>query len=169
MKLMLEQIQIVEGFATVDLSGQANDGDWVSLRLYKHLMVKFHSSVGTAGQDPTLTIEQATGVDGSGAKPLNFGTIYTKQAATDLTGTGNWTKVTQTPADTYTQEDAAEQALIWVVELDVSELDVNNSFSAVRGRVADVGANEQLGYLEYILSEPRYARSADSMESAIVD
>ena len=169
MKLILEQAQIVQGFAPVDLSGQANDGDWVSMRLYKHVVIKFHAGVGTAGDDPTLSIEQATDVSGAGAKALDFTTIHVKQAAVDLTGVGKWTKVTQALANTYTQADAAEQGLIWIIEFDVSQLDVNNSFSAVRGRVADVGINAQLGYLEYILSEPRYAQSADSMESAIVD
>jgi len=164
---ILEQLQIVEGFMPVDLQDGANTGDYVSLANYKHVAVVFMSTVGTAGDDPTLTIVQATDVAAGGAKALNFTTIYRKQAAASLASTGAWTKTTQTAANTYTNVTAAEQDLIWVVEFDADELDVDNGFCCIMASVADVGGNAQLGTMFYLLSEPRYAAAPESMLSAL--
>lgn len=169
MTLLVDTMQIAEGFPTVDLSSGANDGDWVSLKDYRHIAIIFRSGVGTAGQDPTLTIEQAQDVAGTGAKGLNFDTIYRKQAATDLSAVGAFTKTEQTAASTYTDADAAEQSVLWIVEFDVAELDINNGFDVIRATIADVGANAQPGDLLYILSQPRYAHSAENMPSALAD
>ncbi len=162
-------MQFIEGFPTVDLSSGANDGDWVSLKNWGHIAVVFRSGVGTAGQDPTLTIEQAQDVAGTGAKPLNFTTIHRKQAATDLSAVGAFTKTEQTAANTYTNLTAAEESLIWIVEFDTAELDINNGFDVIRATIADVGAAAQPGDLLYILSQPRYAHAAEDMPSALVD
>ncbi len=169
MTLLVDTMQFVEGFPTVDLSSGANNGDWVSLKDWGHIAIIFRSGVGTAGQDPTLTIEQAQDVAGTGAKALDFTTIYRKQGATDLSAVGAFTKTEQAAANTYTNLTAAEEALIWVVEFDTPELDSNNGFDCIRATIADVGANAQPGDLLYILSQPRYAHSAENMPSALVD
>ena len=85
--LFLEQAQIVEAFPAADLSAAASTGDWVSLRNYRHVAVVFHSEPGTAADDPTITIQQATDNAASGAKSLTFTTLYSKQAATSLAST----------------------------------------------------------------------------------
>lgn len=167
MPLLLENAQLVEGWPIVDLKTGANTGDWVSLKNYKHVAIVFISSVGTNGDDPTLTVNQATTVAGGSSKALTFTTICRKQAATDLSGTGTWTVTTQAAANTYTQTDAAEQDLIWVVEFDSDQLDVDNGFVCVNATVADIGANAQLGYLLYILTEPRYPAGVANMLTAI--
>jgi len=167
--MLLERVNIVEGFPPVDLSTAANNGDWISLKNYRSVVVLFHSGVGTNGQDPTLTIEQAKDVSGTGVKALNFTTIYRKQAATDLSGTAKWTKTTQAAANTYTNTDAAEQSALWAVEFSAADLDVANGFDCIRATVADVGANAQPGSLHYILADPRYASAPEDMASAIAD
>ncbi len=170
MTLGLEQRQVVIGFGPVDLQTAANSGDWVSLKNYKHVEIHFVSAVGTAGDDPTLTLGQATAVAGTGDKALAvIDTVYRKQAATDLTGTGQWTKATQTAAATYTDTDSAEEFAHWVVHVDADELDVDNDFDCIRATVADVGSNAQLGVLWYELSEPRFPAAPENMLSAIVD
>ena len=169
MTMLLERLNIIEGVPPVDLSVGANNGDWVSLKNYNRIAIVFVSGVGTAGDDPTVTIQQAQDVAGAGAKALNFTTIYSKQAATDLSGTGTWTKTTQTAANTYTNATAAEQALIWAVELQATDLDVDNAFDCVRATVADVGVNAQSGYLFYLLGEPAHALAPENMLSAIAD
>jgi hypothetical protein len=60
--------------------------------------VLFHKGIGTAGDDPTLTILQGTDVAFGTNKALNFTTIYTKQDLTQLSDVGQWTKVTQAAA-----------------------------------------------------------------------
>ena len=169
MMRLLEQITIVEGFPTVDLQTGANNGDYVSLKQWRKCVVVFTSGVGTASDDPTLTIQQAKDVSGGSVKALNFTTIYRKQAATDLSSTGQWTKTAQTAANTYTEVTAAEQSLIWAVEFDADELDVANGFDCLRATVADIGSNAQPGSLQYILGDPRHPSKPEGMLSALAD
>ena len=161
-----QRFNIIEGFPCVDLQTAANNGDWVSFKQYNHIAIVFVSGVGTAGDDPTLTVVQATSAAGAGGKALNFTDIMIKQAATSLAGTGSFTHTTQAAANTYTSATAAEQSLIWVVEFDASDLDSDNGFIFLRATVADVGGNAQPGYLFYVGCEPHNAE--DLLDSALV-
>jgi hypothetical protein len=162
---LLDRAQIVAGFVPVDMQTAANNGDWVSLKNYNHATIVLFKAAGTAGDDPTITVQQATDVAGTGAKGLNFTRVFTKQGA--QTGIGTFTEVTQSAASTYTHTDGAENQALWVIEIDGPDLDVNGGFDCIRANVADVGGNAQLGCLLYILTEPRYGQS--TMPSAIVD
>ena len=165
--LFLEQAQIVEAFPAADLSAAAQTGDWVSLSNYRHIAVVFHSEPGTAGDDPTITIQQAQDNAAAGAKALNFTTLYSKQAATNLAGTGQWTKVTQAASNTYDNNTSAEQDLIWVVEFDAEDLDFENGFEHLNISVNDVGTTAQLGYAYYVLTQPGIETKPESMISAL--
>jgi hypothetical protein len=162
---LVEVSQIVSGIIPVDLSGGANAGDWVSMKGYGHIAVVLFKAAGTAGDDPTLTIEQATAVAGTGNKALNFTDIYAKQGT--LTSVGTFTKTTQSAANTYTDATSAEIQAIWVVEFDAEDLDVSGGFDCVQAAVGDVGTNAQIGCLLYVLTDPRYPQATP--ESAIVD
>lgn len=164
MKSLIEQGQVVAGFVPVNLATAANNGDYVSLKHYGHVAIVLFKAAGAAGEDPTLTIQQATAVAGTGAKALNFTTIHVKQGA-DLAAIGTFTKVTQAAANTYTDTDSAEAQAIWIVEFDVEDLDVAGGFDCVQAAVGDVGTTAQVGAVLYILTEPRYTPPP----SAIVD
>lgn len=165
--LILEQMQIVESFPVVDLQAGANTGDWVNLANFKHAAVVFGSGVGTAGDDPTLTLQQATSAAGAGAKALNFTTIFRKQAATSLAGVAAWTRTTQAAANTYTNATSAEEDALWVVEFDTDQLDADGGFCFVQASVADVGNNAQPGFCLWLLSEPRYPAAPENAVSAL--
>jgi hypothetical protein len=170
MGLLLEHHQLVEGFPAVDLSAGANNGDYVSLKNYKHVSIVFASGIGTAGQDPTVVVQQAQDVAGTGVKALNINAskVFKKQAPTSLASTGQWSDASAgVTANSWTDAEAAEQSLLLVIEFDADELDVDNGFDCIRATIADVGANAQPGYLLYILSEPRYASRPTQMPSAI--
>ena len=77
MAIRIEDVNIVSGVVPVDLSSGDNDGDWINLHKYGSVMIVFFKGAGTAGQDPTLTLEQAKDVAGLDAKGLNFDTIHT--------------------------------------------------------------------------------------------
>jgi hypothetical protein len=162
------KVDIVEGFPAVDLSAGANSGDYISLKNAERVTVVFVSGVGTAGDDPTLTLQQAQDVAGTGAKDFDFTNIYTKQAAVSLAAVTAWTKVTQAAANTYTNATAAEQSLIWAVEIDPNELDVENGFDCIRATVADVGNNAQPGYMFYMI-EPSYKCGPTNTNGYITD
>lgn len=163
-KLLADELQIAAGFVPVNMASGANDGDWVSMKFYRHLTVVLFKGAGTAGEDPTITMEQATAVAGTSAKALTFTTIYKKQGA-DLFTIGQFTKVTQAAAATYTDGTLAEEQAIVLIEFNAEDLDVEGGFDCVRARVADVGNSSQIGGLLYILSGPRYTPP----QSAIVD
>lgn len=163
--LLIENNQIVAGFVPVDMSAGANNGDWVSMKNFSHIAIVFIKAAGTAGDDPTLTINQAKDVSGTDSKALNFTNLHVKQGT--LSGIGEFTKITQAEGNTYTEATSAEKQAVWVVEFDVMDLDINNGFDCVQAAVADIGNNAQLGCVLYILSQPRSAGSP--LISAITD
>jgi len=94
-------------------------------------------------------------------------TVYQKQAATDLTAVGQWTKVTQAAVATYTNGTLAEQAALLAIEVLASDL--SSGFAFVSINVDDPGVgNAQLMCVLAILTEPRYGVKAADMPSAIV-
>lgn len=153
--LFVEQAQIVAGFVPVNLATAANAGDWVSMKGFSRCTVVFFAAAGTAGDDPTLTIEQATAVAGTGNKALNFTRLDVKQGA-DLAAIGAFTAVTQSAANTYTEATSAEAQKIWVVDIKADDLDADNGFDCIQASISDVGSNAQLGCLLYILWGARY-------------
>lgn len=165
MARMIDGLQICAGFDPVNMATAANSGDWVSLKDYESCLVVFYKGAGTAGDDPTLTLEQATAAAGTGAKALNFTRIYHKQGT--LTSVAQFTEVTQAAANTYTDATSAEIAAIWAVEVKADDLDVGGGFYFIRASVADIGANAQLGAVLYILGKPRYGDAPASLPTAI--
>ncbi len=154
---LIENSQIVAGFVPLDLQTQ-RDGDWVRLRDFNHLTIVFYKGAGTAGDDATVTLQQALDNSGTGAKALTFTEIWRKQAS-DVQTVGQFTKTTQSAANTFTNTNAAGQA-IWALEIDADMVDVDNGFQYVRLTLNDVGTNAQLGCVLYILTEPRFADAA---------
>ena len=160
-------INIVSGFVPVDMSGGANEGDYVNLTNYKSVIVVLFKAVGTAGDDPTLTLTQATAADGTGAKALEIIDVaFTKQDSL-LSGVADYTKVTQTAASTLTDATSAEDQAIWQVEVQATELDLANGFTFLKCGVADVGTNAQIGCAFYIMGEPRLEASPENLVTAI--
>lgn len=162
----LEKCQIVAGGVPIALNTAGITGDVVSMKNYGRCAIVFFAAAGTAGDDPTLTVEQCKSVAASSAKALNFTRVDTKQGAA-LTAIGQFTKVTQSAGNTYTDGDAAEEQKIWVVDVKAEDLDADNGYDCIRASIGDVGTNAQLGCLLYLLHEPRYA--AEPLPSAIVD
>ena len=149
------------------MASGANTSDWVSLEVYRRCTIIFYSAVGTAADDATVTVLQASTNTGTGSKAVNFTDIYEKEGATALSGVAQFTKQTQTAANTYVSTTGAENEQLIVIEIDATDLDVANSFTHIQANVADVGTNSQIGCVLYILSEPRYGAKASSMPSAI--
>lgn len=172
MQALGKLFDIVEGFPCVDLQTGANNGDYVSLENAGHVCIVFISGVGTAGDDPTLVIQQATSNAGGGVKDLDFIEnpiqVWKKQAATSLASTSVWSDATgDTTGNDWTEATSAEQSAIWIAEFDADQLDVDGGFDHIRATVADIGSNAQPGYLCYILTELRYADAPDSLVSPL--
>jgi len=174
---LTEKLQIVLGFKPVDMSSGANNSDRVCMKNFGRCAVVFIKAVGTAGDDPTLSFKQSKDVGGTSEKALAVTRIDKKQAATDLTAVGTFTKSTSDTAatndsfnttnGTWTNSDLAEQAAIVVADIRAEDLDFANGFDCIACNIADVGTNAQLGTLIFVLSEPRVQSSP--LPSAIVD
>lgn len=165
MNLFVEANQIVSAILPVDASAAANNGDWVSLKNYQRCTVILFKAAGTAGDDPVITLKQATDVSGSGAKELNFTRLDVKKGT--LTSVGVFTAVTQAAANTYTDDTSAEAQGIFVIDVTSEMLDRSNGFDCVQLSIPDVGTNAQLLCGLYILSDGRYAKTGGV--SAIID
>ncbi len=155
-KLGAELMQVCCGFVPVNLATAANPGDWMSMKNYERCTIVFFGAAGTAGDDPTLTLEQATTVSGGSAKALNFTRIDMKQGS-DLYTIGDYTTVTQAAANTYVHTDGAENQKIWLVDVKAEDLDVDNGFDCIRASISDVGTNAQLACLLYLMRGPRHS------------
>jgi hypothetical protein len=135
---LLENIQIVPLFVPGADINTDKTGDWVSLKNYDRCTILFHKEAGTAGDDPVISILQATDVSGTSSKALNIDTVYAKVGATALTGVGTFTKYTGTAAATvdlvscFGTDLAADtgEALI-AVDIAASQLDVTNGFDCL--------------------------------------
>lgn len=172
-----EQYNVCQGFLPVAMNTAANSGDWVSMRDYGRCTIIVFKAVGTAGDDPTIAIKQATAVAGTSSKALTLTTVYKKQAATNLLAVGTYTKTTSdssasndtfvAASGTWTNSDLAEQAAIIVIDIKAEDLDSDNGFDCVQVSIADVGTNAQLGCALYLLGEPRFQK--DILISSIID
>lgn len=154
-KPFLDGGQIVSAIVPVDLSSAANNGDWVSLVNYGRLTVVFHKAAGTAGDDPVITLKQASDNAGTGAKALNFTQIREKVGT--QTSVAQFTTVSQAAANTYTNTVSAEAQGVFVIHVIPEHLDTDGGFTHVQLSVPDVGTNAQLGGALYLLDEPRFA------------
>ncbi len=152
----LEKCQVQPAFMPVNMATGANNGDWVKLTDYRRCAIIFVGSIGTAGDDPTITVLQATDTAGSNPKALTFTRVDKKQA-TALTSVGQFTTITQAAADTYTNDTLAELQKVVVIDIKAEDLDIANGFEAIQASVADVGTNAQLATMIYVLHEPRFA------------
>ena len=135
---LLENINIVSAFPMQDINTDAT-GDWVSLKNYEGCLLVIHKNAGTAGDDMTITLNQAVDVAGTSSKALTFSHIYAKVGATALTATGTFTKYTGTAVstlDTVTAfgtdltADANESMLI--IDIRTSNLDVDGGFDCIQ-------------------------------------
>ena len=164
---VFESMDIGRGIIPVNLgaitSGN-NDGAWADITPFQGgIAVIFFAGTGTAGQDPTFTLRQATSNTGDNAKALSFERIYTKQAAALSTGV-DWTVVTRTGSNansTYTNGTSAEQQQIWAVHVHHHMMDSQSGFRFVSLRIPDTGSAAQVGTGLYLGLGPRY--SGDQM------
>lgn len=153
---ILDKIDLVSGIVPINI-GSARSSDVISMKNHGRCAIYFHKAAGSASEDPTITVLQATSITPSSAKAVNFTDVYTKQGT--LTSVGTWTKTTQAAGNTYTNATASENEACWVIDISADMLDVDNGFDCLQVTIADAGSVNQLAALTFILHEPRYAKS----------
>lgn len=159
-----EQVQVVAAFVPVDLAGGAQTGDWVSLKNYERCTVILFKAAGAAGEDATITLEEAQDVSGTGAQNLAvIDKVYQKQGT--LNAVAEFSAVTQTAAATYIDTDSGENQGIYAFDVQSEEL--SDGFTSLRISTDDPGVTAQLAGALYLLWPARYGEQA--LPSAIAD
>lgn len=153
----LEVADLVPAFVPVDMQTGANGVNWFNMSKAERVVCVLYKGAGTGGDNPVLTLLQATDNAGTGSKALTFTKIRTKVGAIATAANQIWTIVTQAAANTYTTSGAASVAM-YAIEIKASDLDVSNGFNHVNFSIPDVGSNAQLGcafYVAYGLKYPQ--------------
>ena len=170
---LLEVLDFQPFFVPIDTQGASGghiDGDWLHVGDCDQFAVVFLKEAGTANDDPTLTIQQATSAAGADAKALTFTKFWSKQsAAENLTAVGTWTENTQSALSTVVgNSTSAESSLVYWVEFRCEDMDKNNGFKFVNATVADTGtAGAQWGTAFLIKGTKRFSDKPTNHASAI--
>lgn len=173
---LMEQINIVSAFVAGSDANSDLTGDWGNFKHYDGCLVYVKKPVGSAGDDLSIRLQQATDVSGTGAKALNFNHIYHKIGATALSGVGTFTRV-----ELATETDDLDLVSVNGVDLatDINEtqiivnvratdLDVDGGFDCINLLIeGDDIANALIISADYIFYGCRYPQPVPP--SAIVD
>ena len=137
---------IVAGDANADLAG-----DWINLENAGRAYLLLIKPAGTAGDDLSIHLQQATVAAGTDAKDLNFSKLWYKKASAtnDFSSTPQWTAVelTTPTADldlvSVNGVDLAADTVgaVILVEVRPESLDVNGGFKFVNNIIEgdDIG------------------------------
>jgi hypothetical protein len=156
----------------IDLSAGATNTLYAKVRdINDFLWLLVFLKAGTAADEVTLSLQQATTSAGGSAKTLQIKEVWFKKGgptfATAPATNDLWTKSTavtrEAPANTYataTDRVAATNDFFAAIRISPKDLDAANGFGWVRGGVTDPGANAQLGFAIWIPEGIAYQGSA---------
>lgn len=158
---LVDKVKIVTGLAPITPS--SSTPDYVSMKLYKHLTAIILCDNATTVTGSAITLKQATAVAGTSEKALALTTYW---ANTD-TDAGDTLSEATASSNTFTTDATNNKNLMYVLEVDADDLDLDNGFDCVR--VGTGNATASVISVTYILSQPRYSGSVGDLPSAIVD
>jgi hypothetical protein len=155
-KNFAEQVNII-AFPPIDLANAAGlITPYVSLKNYSRATLILHKGAGGAAEAPTITLDQATAVAGTGSKALaSITRIHKKESAADLETVALWTLVTQAAAATFVGGVQLEG--LYAIDIKAEDLDVDNGYDCFRASIADVGVTAQLAAFHCVLWGQRYS------------
>ncbi len=123
----------------------ALSSDWVSLAHGTGVMIQVVIEEGraAAADDNTITLRQATSAAGAGAKALVPRRAYRRASGTSLADAAAATPdVIERAADgSLDMHVDGDMTTIYDIEIDASELDVNNDFAFIQAQTAAVGSS----------------------------
>lgn len=161
---------ISAGIIPVDSQTGAMTGKRVSLKNSGAVSIVVFKAVGTANDDPVLTLKQHTAASsGTSANLAIIDHAYLKDAAL-LAGTETWTKLTQAAGATLTDPGgagtSAEHQQILVIEVRGEQL--SDGYKYVSLDIADTGsAGAQLISCLYLLHDLNVQRAPANLAAAL--
>lgn len=160
---LIERVKLVQGCPPGVLATTVGDGDYVSMKNYRHCSIVLVVDNGATVTGCAVTLKQATDVAGTSEKALGFSTMY---ANTD-TGASDTLVETAVTSNTFTTSTTDNKNLMYVIEIDDTDLDAASNFDCVR--FDGLLMANAVGAVVYILSDPRYQDASGSMPAAITD
>lgn len=156
---LTDKCKIVVGCPPALLATTAGDGDWVSLKGYRKLTIVLCILNATTVTGGAVTLLQAQAVAGTNAKALSFSSALRNvdAAASDTLASF------AVSSDTFTTDSTNSKQLLYVIDIDATQLDQANGFDCVRIDVASSAAS--VGCALYFLHPMRYSTAP----SAITD
>jgi hypothetical protein len=150
---LIDKAKPVVGLAPITPS--SSTPDYVSLKNHSKLTVILIVDNGSTVTGSAITLKQATAVDGTDEKALAFSKMH---ANTDVAA-GDTLTETSVTSNTFTTDTTNGKNLLYVIEVDATDLDIDDGFDCVRVGTGD-GANMVLAAL-YILHGSRFGPGND--------
>ena len=126
---------------------------WVSMKNSMRAYVKFHINQGNAATI-TLSVLQATDVNGTGAKPLALAARIFANLTANLTDA----IVRQNDGVSFTTDAGIATKLV-LIEIDPALLDVNNGYRTIQAVTGPSNA-ANITEAEFIMTEIRFPQTA---------
>lgn len=152
-KRLVDSAKVVTGLAPVVPSSATPD--YVSLKDYGHLTAIITVKNATTVTGSAITLKQATAVAGTGEKALSFTSVW--QNIDTAAAGGDALTETAVASDTFTTNATNSKDLLYVIEVDASQLDINNGFDCIR--VGTGNAVAATVSVMYVLSGARYSQA----------
>lgn len=148
----------------VDLSAAAANSLYANVAHVNDFMALLaFLKAGTAGDNVTISLQQATDAAGTGAKALSIKEVFFKKGgptfATAPATNDKFVRSPSTPINretaissyaTATDRVAATNDFMALIRISPKDLDFMNGFRYVRAQFTDPGANAQLGFALWI-------------------
>lgn len=154
----IDKVRFVQALAPVVPSSATPK--YVSLKNYNHVTVQISVKNATTVTGSAITLKQATAVAGTGEKELAF----TKMWANIDTAASDALVETAVASNTFTTNSTNSKDLLYIIEVDTTDLDVTNGFDCFR--VGTGNGTAATVDVVYILSGARYASPT---KSAVTD
>lgn len=158
---LVEQVAFVDGLSNT--TPNSSVPRYVSLKNFNHLTIVILAKNATTVTGSAITLKQAQDVSGTGEKALALPVAWR-----DLdTAAADAVAEFAPSSDTFTTDATNGKNLLYVLEVDAADLDVNGGFDCVRLGVGNATATTITAL--YILSGARYMGAPANNPSAIVD
>lgn len=142
------------GVVPVDLQ-TAQTGKRVHLKNCGGVTIVVFKAAGTAGDDPTVDLQEHDAASSGTSRDLDVVTSYFLKAEATLDGDETWSRFTQSAASEIVDPGgagtSAEEQQILVIEVEATQL--SDGYEWISLNVADTGTNAQLGAVLYILRD----------------
>ena len=154
----------------IDLSAAAQNSLYANIaNVNKSLILLVFAKAGTAADELTISLQQATTSAGGSAKTLNIKEVFFKKGgptfATAPSTNDKFARSPSTPENretaissyaTATDRVAATNDFMCAIRICPADLDQDNGFKYVRAQFTDVGANAQLGFALWMVDGYAY-------------